>query len=84
MTQAEQAAFKRIKTMLGEHFDNFAFVILDENGDIFYSFKNRIVGKALLIEAVKEMDEEEELEACLLYTSPSPRDRQKSRMPSSA
>ena len=26
----------------------------------------------------------EELNACLLYTSPSPRDRQKSRMPSSA
>ena len=25
-----------------------------------------------------------ELESCLLYTSPSPRDRQKSRMPSSA
>ena len=25
-----------------------------------------------------------ELERCLLYTSPSPRDRQKSRMPSSA
>ena len=24
------------------------------------------------------------LESCLLYTSPSPRDRQKSRMPSSA
>ena len=27
---------------------------------------------------------EEETESCLLYTSPSPRDRQKSRMPSSA
>ena len=26
----------------------------------------------------------EALEICLLYTSPSPRDRQKSRMPSSA
>ena len=25
-----------------------------------------------------------EMEGCLLYTSPSPRDRQKSRMPSSA
>ena len=25
-----------------------------------------------------------EMESCLLYTSPSPRDRQKSRMPSSA
>ena len=27
---------------------------------------------------------EEQVTACLLYTSPSPRDRQKSRMPSSA
>ena len=26
----------------------------------------------------------EQIESCLLYTSPSPRDRQKSRMPSSA
>jgi len=26
----------------------------------------------------------EQLKSCLLYTSPSPRDRQKSRMPSSA
>ena len=29
-------------------------------------------------------DKEEYEKACLLYTSPSPRDRQKSRMPSSA
>ena len=31
-----------------------------------------------------EIEIYEGLEACLLYTSPSPRDRQKSRMPSSA
>ena len=37
------------------------------------------VGKASLIE-VREATKV----ACLLYTSPSPRDRQKSRMPSSA
>ena len=36
-------------------------------------------------EAAAEMEARiKELEACLLYTSPSPRDRQKSRMPSSA
>ena len=29
-------------------------------------------------------DDQEEFSLCLLYTSPSPRDRQKSRMPSSA
>ena len=31
-----------------------------------------------------ELDSVEDLAVCLLYTSPSPRDRQKSRMPSSA
>ena len=31
-----------------------------------------------------KMDEELWCGSCLLYTSPSPRDRQKSRMPSSA
>ena len=33
---------------------------------------------------VEELLSSEEQEDCLLYTSPSPRDRQKSRMPSSA
>ena len=36
------------------------------------------------IEAKQEKIDEKHQEICLLYTSPSPRDRQKSRMPSSA
>ena len=44
---------------------------------------------ALLFNAYNELDKKEEHQIslrylCLLYTSPSPRDRQKSRMPSSA
>ena len=31
-----------------------------------------------------DLSDSEECQSCLLYTSPSPRDRQKSRMPSSA
>ena len=39
----------------------------------------------LIISLVRKIHEEDKLlRACLLYTSPSPRDRQKSRMPSSA
>ena len=38
-----------------------------------------------LVRMVKQRKESAELySSCLLYTSPSPRDRQKSRMPSSA
>ena len=35
-------------------------------------------------ELIKELEIENKISSCLLYTSPSPRDRQKSRMPSSA
>ena len=42
----------------------------------------RIVYGAL--EQVQTKTGKEPIEVCLLYTSPSPRDRQKSRMPSSA
>ena len=38
----------------------------------------------LLYGGISEGDIRDQHEACLLYTSPSPRDRQKSRMPSSA
>ena len=42
---------------------------------------------AIGVEAISLVEHpaiEEDFIACLLYTSPSPRDRQKSRMPSSA
>ena len=39
---------------------------------------------AIYAEDSRETTLENILAACLLYTSPSPRDRQKSRMPSSA
>ena len=42
------------------------------------------LSKNRLIFLASQKDLGEENPACLLYTSPSPRDRQKSRMPSSA
>ena len=38
----------------------------------------------IFLEAVTELEHYKQFSNCLLYTSPSPRDRQKSRMPSSA
>ena len=43
--------------------------------------KKRKEGEKALAEHIENL---ERLKLCLLYTSPSPRDRQKSRMPSSA
>ena len=41
-------------------------------------------GSEQALELIKDMGQHIDLMICLLYTSPSPRDRQKSRMPSSA
>ena len=46
--------------------------------------KKRVLDELYLISKEIERSKTYELIACLLYTSPSPRDRQKSRMPSSA
>ena len=40
--------------------------------------------KLLILKGHLDADRQTDRQTCLLYTSPSPRDRQKSRMPSSA
>ena len=43
-----------------------------------------LVGAIIIITFATTKSDTEDTTVCLLYTSPSPRDRQKSRMPSSA
>ena len=50
-----------------------------------YAPSAALVPEAMITAAVAAMrDEEDHMDACLLYTSPSPRDLSTSRMPSSA
>ena len=59
-------------------------------GDLFFEVARIVKAKKprlVVLENVKNIvhnDDGETFRTCLLYTSPSPRDRQKSRMPSSA
>ena len=48
------------------------------------SFLDRLDGVLIAMAPTTATFEEDQYQDCLLYTSPSPRDRQKSRMPSSA
>ena len=51
---------------------------------VIYELKSKIDDLQKKINNLEDEVEEVKNIACLLYTSPSPRDRQKSRMPSSA
>ena len=59
----------------------FGFVEMSNNSEAQKAMEdlngNTVDGRALTVNQARPRD-------CLLYTSPSPRDRQKSRMPSSA
>ena len=58
---------------------------LKQNGvEAYYICASDDFGTPILIQSEKEGKTPEEYVACLLYTSPSPRDRSLSRMPSSA
>ena len=57
---------------------------IDANGLLQVSATDRTTGRKQSVSIQGGSNLNEEDVTCLLYTSPSPRDRQKSRMPSSA
>ena len=83
--QLKQANIKHVSAMIEENELDFSEPLCDLLEDI--EFRAAVRGQEL-----KEFSDDELNKlaiaykdlACLLYTSPSPRDRQKSRMPSSA
>ena len=68
---------EEIARLTGEHYEAIAEEMLTEHG---WKFARRVEPMQL----TTHEPEKPWSQACLLYTSPSPRDRQKSRMPSSA
>ena len=54
-----------------------------KENDFFY-YEDQLGGIKLPMPNVKGQFQLENISTCLLYTSPSPRDRTRSRMPSSA
>ena len=48
--------FDRIRGNLGEHFSNYMFIVMDDDGDLFYDYSNHRVGRMLVTETQKDMD----------------------------
>ena len=50
--------FDRVRGNLGEHFSNYMFIVMDDDGDLFYDYTNHRVGRMLLKETQTDMDGE--------------------------
>jgi len=59
MTDHEEEAFERAKSIMSEHFGNYAIVCLDSEDALKYDYTNYIIGKALLRETLSEMNKDD-------------------------
>jgi hypothetical protein len=48
--------FDKVRGNLGEHFSNYMFIVMDDDGDLFYDYSNNKVGRMLLYETNKDME----------------------------
>tara|TARA_R100001163_G_C5052682_1_gene189311 strand:+ start:825 stop:1076 length:252 start_codon:yes stop_codon:yes gene_type:complete len=53
--------FDRIRGNLGEHFPNYMFIVMDDDGDLFYDYPNHRVGRMLLKETKDDMEGKEDI-----------------------
>ncbi len=58
ITEDYDELFDRIRGNLGEHFSNYMFIVMDEDGDLFYDYTNHRVGRMLVEETKQDMDGE--------------------------
>jgi len=58
ITEDHDELFDRIRGNLGEHFSNYMFIVMDDDGDLFYDYTNFRVGKMLVDETQKDMEGE--------------------------
>lgn len=58
ITEDHDELFDRIRGNLGEHLSNYMFIVMDDDGDLFYDYTNFRVGKMLVDETKKDMEGE--------------------------
>ena len=50
--------YDQIRGILGEHFENYCFIVMDEQGELFYDYNHLPAGRMLLREMEEEISEE--------------------------
>ena len=52
-----------IRAIMSEHFSNYAFVVLEDDGTLFYDYNNHIIGETLFAKSLQDMLAEQNMEA---------------------
>ena len=47
---------EKVRAILSEHFPNYMFIVMNDEGDLYYDFTNLPIGKMLMREVRDELD----------------------------
>ena len=61
ITEDYDDLFDRVRGNLGEHFSNYMFIVMDDDGDLFYDYSNHKVGRMLIRETKDDMEGKEDI-----------------------
>ncbi len=50
--------YDQVRAILAEHFPNFLFAVMDDDGELFYDYTNLPIGKMLMREIQEEIETE--------------------------
>jgi len=56
ITEDYDDLFDKVRGNLGEHFSNYMFIVMDDDGDLFYDYNNHKVGRMLINETQMDME----------------------------
>ena len=54
-----EGIYEKVRAILSEHFPNFVFCVMDDDGDVYYDYTNLPIGKMLMREMQDEMNAED-------------------------
>ena len=58
MDSSYDPIYDQIRGILGEHFENYCFIVMDEQGELFFDYNHLPAGRMLLNEMQQEISED--------------------------
>ncbi len=56
--ESYEPIYDQIRGILGEHFENYCFIVMDSQGELFYDYNHLPAGRMLLREMQEEISDE--------------------------
>ena len=58
MDSSYDPIYDQIRGILGEHFENYCFIVMDEQGELFFDYNHLPAGRMLVHEMQKEISDD--------------------------